>query len=503
VDVSAHDEPRSPEQKRRAMSWAQRLKRVFSIDITTCAHCGGRHAMGGPIWAAPIHDLTAVRELRAMLVRDKAAFPAFEKLHALLTLVEEELPDVVLYESMHGLAGVLKCSSLPVPLFRSALINAGYRVSATHASPLGLKTDAPMSVVWDVLRCWVREHPVKAREVETPGSRILAQPVQLEASFTRARGAFSRYSDYDSEDTDDYGFGASGRLDVTRAANLLAGADFAHLAEPRTSSSAPASTVSPIEYDMASAYLAGSQTRGRVRFSARGDVRSFTYEDGRTIGGAVVEQGDRDRTISSVTGRTDVALSPATALFVQATGNSRDYDVASTPLNPARDSSGYEVLAGANFEVGALARGEVAAGYIQQEFDSPAFGDVSGLGARASIEYFPTQLTTLTTTVSRTVEDAAIVGAGGYLSSSIGLQADHELLRNVILGGQLTYAEDDYEGIDRTDERLSASLRATYLVNRRLGVSLAASSFKQTSSGTNEGVDFKVNRLMLSLVGQF
>jgi hypothetical protein len=41
VDVSANDEPRSPEGKRRAMSWAQRLKRVFGIDITTCAHCGG------------------------------------------------------------------------------------------------------------------------------------------------------------------------------------------------------------------------------------------------------------------------------------------------------------------------------------------------------------------------------------------------------------------------------------------------------------------------------
>jgi hypothetical protein len=23
------------------MTWAQRLKRVFSIDVTTCAHCGG------------------------------------------------------------------------------------------------------------------------------------------------------------------------------------------------------------------------------------------------------------------------------------------------------------------------------------------------------------------------------------------------------------------------------------------------------------------------------
>ena len=35
------DEPRSPEQKRRAMIWAQRLKRVFNIDATTCIHCGG------------------------------------------------------------------------------------------------------------------------------------------------------------------------------------------------------------------------------------------------------------------------------------------------------------------------------------------------------------------------------------------------------------------------------------------------------------------------------
>ena len=158
----------------------------------TCEHCGGRHVMGGPIWSAPIHDAAAVRELRAMLLADRAAFPAHEKVHALLTTVEEELPDVVLYESMHGMASVLKCTPPPGALMRSALINAGYRVSSTHASPLGLKTDAPMRVVWDVLRCWIREHPVKAREEASPGSRILAQPPVLEANFARARGAFSK-----------------------------------------------------------------------------------------------------------------------------------------------------------------------------------------------------------------------------------------------------------------------------------------------------------------------
>jgi len=41
VGVCANDEPRSPEERRRAMTLAQRLERVFGIDVTTCIHCGG------------------------------------------------------------------------------------------------------------------------------------------------------------------------------------------------------------------------------------------------------------------------------------------------------------------------------------------------------------------------------------------------------------------------------------------------------------------------------
>ncbi len=41
------------------------------------------------------------------------------------------------------------------------LTHAGYRVSGTHANPLGLKTDAPPEVMWDIMRCWVAEHPSK------------------------------------------------------------------------------------------------------------------------------------------------------------------------------------------------------------------------------------------------------------------------------------------------------------------------------------------------------
>ncbi len=34
------DEPSTPAEQRAAMIWAQRLKRVFNIDIETCCECG-------------------------------------------------------------------------------------------------------------------------------------------------------------------------------------------------------------------------------------------------------------------------------------------------------------------------------------------------------------------------------------------------------------------------------------------------------------------------------
>lgn len=54
------------------------------------------------------------------------------------------------------------------------------RVSGTHANPLGVKTDAPWNVVWDIMRCWVKEHPVKPPQPGSSGARwgLLSAPLQ-------------------------------------------------------------------------------------------------------------------------------------------------------------------------------------------------------------------------------------------------------------------------------------------------------------------------------------
>ena len=72
---------------------------------------------------------------------------------------------------------------------RSALINAGHRVSQSHTDPLALKTDAPQAFLWDIMRHWVKQHPVKQGGQDTAGSRILARPTVSEVDFSYARGS--------------------------------------------------------------------------------------------------------------------------------------------------------------------------------------------------------------------------------------------------------------------------------------------------------------------------
>ncbi len=54
-------------------------------------------------------------------------FPAYDKIHGILTAASEELPDVPLYYNLHDLCKTVHCTSPRAELLRSALVNAGYR----------------------------------------------------------------------------------------------------------------------------------------------------------------------------------------------------------------------------------------------------------------------------------------------------------------------------------------------------------------------------------------
>lgn len=132
----------------------------------------------------------------------------------------QELHDIPLFFSLHNISGTVKCTSPSAVMFRSAVINAGYQISSSHCNPLGLKSDAPWDVIWDIMRCWVnigclwilittsiqyvasstpwtfiyliafwniwtqvKNHPIKEQPRDSPGTAILSKSPQLEVCY--------------------------------------------------------------------------------------------------------------------------------------------------------------------------------------------------------------------------------------------------------------------------------------------------------------------------------
>ncbi|CAG9812588.1 unnamed protein product [Phaedon cochleariae] len=147
-----------------------------------CDHCGHPHHIGGPIWSAPLHSPEFVQE-----VFDTASekLGTFRRIQGVLSVVLEELLDAPLYYTLERLSGTIHVEMPPMMALRSAILNAGYKVSFTHMNKTSVKTNAPPRIVWDIMRCWAKAHPVsKKRLVDgSPASHILAIEPEKDYSF--------------------------------------------------------------------------------------------------------------------------------------------------------------------------------------------------------------------------------------------------------------------------------------------------------------------------------
>ena len=71
------NEDKTPEQRHQAMTWAQRLKRVFNIDVSVCPKCGGDSRV-----IACIEDQAVIDKILAHFMKKGALPPPPELLPA-------------------------------------------------------------------------------------------------------------------------------------------------------------------------------------------------------------------------------------------------------------------------------------------------------------------------------------------------------------------------------------------------------------------------------------
>jgi hypothetical protein len=319
-----------------------------------------------------------------------------------------------------------------------------------------------------------------------------------------ARGSLNRYSKHDSENTDDYSVGANGRIDVARDSAINGGVSYGRATEPRTSPDSAAGAIEPTRYDLTSGNISAFKEFNRLKLTGRIGADKYNYDDVASKTGKI-DQDYRDRVESALSGRADYAVSPDTALFIEVIGNRRDYRLDKPAVSLTRDSEGVNVFGGANFELSALLRGEIGIGYMKQDYKDSTVKDVDGFAARGQVEWFPSELTTVTVVGSRSIKDSAASKVASYIANSASIRVDHELLRNVLLSANVGTGKDEYQGSTREDKVTSAGLRGTYLVNRNVGLTAGYAYEKRTTSGlvADRGAAYEVNKVSAGLTLQF
>ncbi|MBL8548304.1 MAG: outer membrane beta-barrel protein [Hyphomonadaceae bacterium] len=295
-----------------------------------------------------------------------------------------------------------------------------------------------------------------------------------------AGATFRSHEDFSSEDADTHYVRATGRFDIGENTAIRGSARSSHEVSPRTDPDSPF-IGAPVEYDRMDTGIGISHRF--ARFTASLDATSSDYDyDGL--------QSFRDNEESAIRGRIEAELSPRIGLLLSAVVDERDYD-----NSPQFNSDGQAYMVGVSLNTD-LMRGEVQVGQFERDYAGVA-GTFDGVAIAGNVEWYATQLTTVTLSARRDADDQIGAFSGEpYVTEEYGLRVDHELLRNVILTGAVRFGNRDYETIVREDEYNEWELGADYMLNRNAAVRFRYEHDEVDSPAYR---DYEVNQATLGL----
>ena len=338
---------------------------------------------------------------------------------------------------------------------------------------------------------------------------IFAPSARLESTWSRnalsldAGANLWRYARQVRRDADDWHVGASGRYDIGGTGSIAASAHTEHATEPATSAAYPTAAAQSSQYQVITAHLAPSYSFGRVKLQAAYDFNTISFDRYTTFAGTVVDQGNRDATTQGGTARGEYAITPDTSVFLQGNFDRVYY---ARPLLPGvanRNSNTWRVLGGVSFDIATKLRGSVGLGYMARNYDDALlYLPVAGFTAEMRADYFLDSLTTVTLTGRRIIEDSPYVNTSGFVSSSVALRVDHELLRNLLLNLQGAYEHDAFNGANQSVDVVRLAVGARYLMSRAIGLGLTVSHDARSASGPLNLATYAETRAVVSVVIQ-
>jgi hypothetical protein len=324
--------------------------------------------------------------------------------------------------------------------------------------------------------------------------------------------ALQVYADHPAQNTQDGLVNVDGRVDVTAGSSIYGNAQVAHQHLSYGSPNSPGQQVisQPVtywDYIARAGYMQGGR-----RFSYQIDVgvEAAQYNAAPLFGGGVLPQSSLDNTISDAAARANYEIVPDYLGYIRVGGSLYDY-WHSVPGGTRPNSTTYRVDLGLQILPRHIIYGEVYVGYLVQKPTQSSLGsNTSAPDYGGRLVWNVTRLTTLTfnglrTFITGSSSDPTTGATGpagtGYLASTVAVNADHELLRNLLLNANASIENDSFQGITRTDNFFTVGAGLKYLVNRYLFLG-GSYSYQQRSSSL-AGTSYTQNMLMLRLGTQF
>ena len=334
--------------------------------------------------------------------------------------------------------------------------------------------------------------------ITTPSASISGRSNWMQHKLTFEAGIDSdNYWTNSSQDVYNYWLGVEGRYDFSPDTNIFGGLRHSRNNEERGSVN-PLFSIDPTTYFSTQAHAGTAFRNGPVVVRAGATVERLDYLP--TSGGpvpATSSNDDRDQLQYAVGARVGYELSPALTPFIQVMTDTRDYDRSIDGYGFQRSSNGYRASIGAAWKPGTTLDTEAFLGKLYQRYDDARFGSVSRPYFGASLTWKPQPTTRFQALLDRSLNETTIPGASGFVDTTLFVEGEHAINRDLVANARFAHSWNEYEGIDRTDKVAFASTGFRYYIDPVvfLGVDLQVTN----RNSSDPGSDYFRNQLMFTL----
>ena len=136
-----------------------------------------------------------------------------------------------------------------------------------------------------------------------------------------------------------------------------------------------------------------------------------------------------------------------------------------------------------------------------RDYDSAALPTFYGISFGGLARYAVSEVTTLTASANRFVQETSIAGSSGSLQTVLNVSVDHFFQRNLAFNAGGGYTNNDYEGISRSDDTFTAKTGLKYYFDRNFDVNAGYAYTKRQSPIA--GADLSQNVFLVGLTIQW